>query len=41
MSSNDPDLLVDFLEFLDLRQVYAKERILLAYQKEADKRMDE
>ena len=39
--SNDPELLIDLFEFLDLKQVYSKECILLPYQKETDKRMDE
>jgi hypothetical protein len=38
---NDNDILIEFLEFLDLKQVYAKEGILLSYQKETDKKMDE
>lgn len=34
-------MLAEFFEFLDIRQVYGKERILLPYQRENDKRMDE
>lgn len=32
---------MDFFDFLEVRQVYAKEKILLSYQKEVDRKMDE
>jgi hypothetical protein len=41
VTGNDNEIFIDFLEFLDVKQAYTKERILLPYQKESDKKMDE
>lgn len=38
---DNKEYLVDFFDFLEVRQVYAKEKILLSYQKEVDRKMDE